>query len=94
MSSVRFQLDRKAAGEQILRGNKQLQDIQSRAFNSILMVVAAQFVQQFGFDGSFQLTGFTTDRSSVKISAADARTNAALKTQPGWMDQFTNNIVI
>jgi len=94
MSTVRFTLDNSEAGKQILRGNSSLQQMQNTAFNGLLGTVTAQFFQQFGFEGKFEVVGFTTDRSSVKIQASDKRTAGALKSQPGWLATFSDNIVI
>lgn len=94
MSNTRFTLNTKQAGDQLLRNNSRMQTIQDGAMNVVLGAVQAQFFQDFGVEGSFQVIGFTTDRSSVKIQAADKRTGGLLKTMPGWLDQFTNNIVI
>lgn len=94
MSSVRFELNTSEAGKQILRGNSKIESMENSAFNSLIGIVSAQFFQQFGTEGVFEVVGFTTDRSSVKIQAADKKTAGLLKSQPGWLAQFTDNIVI
>lgn len=94
ISNVWFKLDRKSAGNQLLKQNAQLNQIQNSAFNGLLATVTAQFFQQFGFEGNFEVIGFTTDRSSVKIQASDKRTAGALKSQPGWLATFSDNVVI
>jgi hypothetical protein len=92
-SDIRFELD-KAGGAEVLRKNTVLQSLQLNAMEDILINIKAQFFQTFGLQGNFKLVEFTTDRSSVKISAADARTATVLKKHPRWLDTFTNNITI
>ena len=71
------------------------QDIMMKKLNQI----QAEFLQQFGFEGKFDISSTTTSgifkrgtlhggRTSWKIRAADAKTNAALKRQPGWLAKF------
>lgn len=93
-STSRFALDRKAAGDQLIRGNEKMQSIQTGAMSSLLATVTAQFFQEFGFEGSFTLKEYSTDRFNVKLAAGDKRTAGALKASPGWLNQFVDNIVI
>ena len=64
------------------------------AMAGIIGTIRSQFFQQFGFEGKFEMEFFTTDRSSVKITAADARTAKTLQSYPKWMAQFLDNIVV
>lgn len=91
MSDVKFTINI-AGGADILKNNQALQSLQSEAMERILGVIEAQFFQTFGADGHFQIVDFTTDRSSVKIQAADAGTGAILKANPRWLDQFIDNM--
>lgn len=62
--------------------------------------VRASFLQEFGFEGKFKLEQHSTSgsthsknrwhagRTSWRICADDARTTAALKRQPGWLERF------
>ena len=62
--------------------------------------IEARFLQEFGFKGNFELKAITTSgvfrsgrslhggRTSWRIAAADKRTGAVLKRQPGWLGKF------
>lgn len=57
--------------------------------------IQAEFLQHFGFAGKFEVKGFKTSggrggrsRVAFKVHAVDARTNAALKKEPGWLAKF------
>lgn len=93
MNTVKFILNI-AGGADILKNNTALQSMEDAALNSVLGDIEAQFFQTFGVEGKFQVADFTTDRSSAKIQAADARTGAVLKANPRWLDQFTDNMKI
>lgn len=92
-SDIEFTLDR-SGGADILKNNNVLQEMQKSAMQEVLTNIEAQFFQTFGVQGTFKLTEFTTDRSSVKIGAADSKTAAVLKRSPGWLNTFINNITI
>lgn len=60
-----------------------------------LSQVRAEFLQTFGFNGSFEIDKFDTglynskrSRISFIIMPTDRRTMAALKKQPGWLGKF------
>lgn len=60
-----------------------------------LSQVRAEFLQTFGFNGSFEIDRFDTrlynskrSRISFIIMPTDKRTMAALKKQPGWLGKF------
>jgi hypothetical protein len=92
-SNISFTLDR-SGGAEILRNNTALQSMQKTAMDAVLINVTAQFFQTFGAEGRFEIVEFTTDRSSIKINAANAQTAAILKSAPKWLDTFINNITI
>ena len=92
-SNIVFKLDH-AGGAEILKDNNSLQLMMKTTMNEVLVNIEAQFFQTFGTEGRFELVEYTTDRSSVKIRASDARTAAILKTAPKWLDTFINNITI
>lgn len=64
------------------------QDIMMKKLNQI----QAEFLQRFGFAGKFELKKVDTrsrrSRTSFRVVAADARTTAALKREPGWLAHF------
>lgn len=92
MGKVTFKLDRDIAGNQLIRSNPAMIDLQITAINKVLSSATAQFFAEFGVHGKFQIVEFMTDRHSVKIEAADAKTAYVLKKHPGWMNQF--NIMV
>lgn len=92
-SNIEFILDQ-SGGSKILKGNSALQTMQLSAMEGILANIQAQFFQTFGVEGTFKIVEFTTDRSNVKIQAADAQTSAVLKRSPKWLNTFINNITI
>ena len=54
--------------------------------------VKAEFLQTFGFEGSFELKKVDTNsrrsRTTFRIVATNARTGAILKNNPGWLGKF------
>ena len=54
--------------------------------------VQAAFLQEFGFEGSFEVKKVDTQskrsRTTFRIVASDKRTGASLKRQPGWLGRF------
>lgn len=93
MGNVKFIVNI-SGGAEILKKNQALQSIQDEVMQSLLQIVEAQFFQEFGVPGSFTIVDFTTDRYSVKISAADANTSRILLANPKWLNQFMQNIKI
>ncbi len=89
-----FKLNRAGAKSAILVGNGKLQNLERTVAEQMLGNITAQFFQQFGVEGRFEVIGFTTDRSTYKVSAADRQTAAVLKKHPKWLDQFAQNITI
>lgn len=57
-----------------------------------LSQVRAEFLNTFGFAGSFEIKRVDTNsrrsRTTYRVVAADAKTTAALKKQPGWLAKF------
>lgn len=94
MTNVRFSLDRKEVGRQILKNNSQVQSIERQEMRGLIGIISAQFLQEFGYQGVFRVKEFYTDRFSVKIEPADAKTAALLKKSPGWLDKFIDNLVV
>ena len=74
--------------------------IEQQEIMNILSRVEASFLQEFGFKGKFEVKSITTSgvfkkgsslhggRTSWRIVAADAKTTAILKRQPGWLAKF------
>ena len=92
-NDITFKLDQSGVAE-ILKRNSDLQNLMSMAIEGTVSIVEAQFFQDFGVNGHFEVVGFTTDRSSYKIQASDKKTAYILKSKPKWLDQFTDNIKI
>jgi len=93
MKSVVFKLN-VAGGADILRNNPNIRQIEEEVFTAALSDISAKFFQTFGVEGSFELVEFTTDRTSSKIRASDARTATILRANPKWLDQFIVNMKI
>lgn len=76
---------------EIMKGNE-ISKMEQEIMTQKLSQVQAEFLQQFGFEGKFELKAVTTNsrrsRVTYRIVAANARTGAALKRQPGWLGQF------
>lgn len=57
-----------------------------------LSQVKAEFLQTFGFEGTFEIRRIDTNsrrsRTTYRIVAGDTKTTAALKRQPGWLAKF------
>lgn len=90
---INFTLNQ-AGGAEILKDNFRLQAMQKGIMDDALSSIRAQFFQTFGVKGEFEMVEFTTDRSTIKIRASDAKTAAILKRSPGWLNTFVNNITI
>ncbi len=99
--TVNFYLDLDGVREVIYKGDK-IKEVEKQTMERALSEVKAQFLQDFGFEGSFRLEfqyqkvgGKTASyvggavRPVYKISASDARTGAILKARPGWLAQFS-----
>lgn len=75
----------------IMKGHNMSQ-LEQQIMTQKLSQIEASFLQQFGFNGSFTLKAVTTNsrrgRVTYRIVAANARTTAALKRQPGWLAKF------
>jgi hypothetical protein len=94
MADVKFIHSQSGMSEVILKGNPKLQELQEAVFVRLLPIVQAQFFQQFGVEGNFEIAKFTTNRSNVAIQAADPTTRAVLQRNPGWLGKFTENLNI
>lgn len=57
-----------------------------------LSQIQAEFLQHFGFVGRFEVkrkeTRSRRSRVAYRVVAADGRTTAALKKEPGWLAKF------
>lgn len=75
----------------IMKG-PEISNMEQQIMMERLSRVKAEFLQTFGFEGSFAIESWDTkskrSRKAFKIHATDARTNAALKKQPGWLGKF------
>lgn len=75
----------------IMKGHK-ISKLEQEIMAQRLSQVKAEFFQQFGFEGQFELKAVTTrsrrSRITYRIVPSNARTTAALKRQPGWLGKF------
>lgn len=75
----------------IMKGHNMSQ-LEQQIMMQKLSQVQAAFLQQFGFNGSFEIKAVTTNsrrsRVTYRIATADARTTAVLKRKPGWLGKF------
>lgn len=75
----------------IMKG-PEISNLEQQIMMERLSRVKAEFLQTFGFEGEFAVVGWDThsprSRRAYKIQATNARTNAALKKQPGWLGKF------
>lgn len=92
MAEVEFLLDR-TGGAEILKGNDII-TVEHTVISSILATISSQFFHEFGFEGKFEVRDWTTTRAHTIICGADKRTTAALKTRPGWLATFMDNLKI
>lgn len=76
---------------QIMKGNG-ISKIEQDIMMQKLGLIKAEFLQTFGFEGSFEVKKVDTQsrrsRTSFRIVASNAKTAAALKRQPGWLARF------
>lgn len=84
--------------ESIMKSDK-ISSMEQNIMMNKLDQVRAAFLQEFGFEGNFEIKSVTTTgsfhtttwhggRTSYRIVAADSKTTAALKRQPRWLDKF------
>ena len=92
MAKARIWLNKREIGRDILMDNTKLQTLEQHAIQNALNQAEAQFMSQFGFPGKFEIKAFKTNRYNFKLVAADSRTGAVLKKNPGWLAQFVNNM--
>lgn len=76
---------------EIMKGHE-ISQLEQQMMAQKLSQIKAEFLQQFGFEGQFELKAVTTNsrrsRITYRIVSANARTTAALKRQPGWLGKF------
>lgn len=87
-------------GLQELMQSEKVSKIEQQEIMNRLSNIQASFLQRFGFEGKFEVKSVTTSkvirssgqfhggRTSWRIVAADARTTAVLKREPGWLAKF------
>lgn len=84
-----------AGVQDILNGDK-IASIEREVMESKLSEIQAQFLMDFGFEGSFMIEEHTsspnpkfgTTRTTFRIVASDVRTGAILKRHQGWLNKF------
>ena len=76
---------------EIMKGHE-ISQLEQQMMAQKLSQIKAEFLQQFGFEGQFELKAVTTNsrrsRITYRIVPVNARTTAALKRQPGWLGKF------
>lgn len=79
-------------GLRAIMKSPEMEKIEEDIMQQKLSQIQAEFLQTFGFQGSFGLRAVATNskrsRLSYRIVAEDAKTTAALKKQPGWLARF------
>lgn len=75
----------------IMKGEK-IAQMEQQIMMQKLGQVQAEFLQRFGFSGSFEIKKVDTNsrrsRTTFRIVANNARTTAVLKREPGWLAKF------
>ena len=83
-----------------LMQSNEISKIEQQEIMNKLSNIQASFLQKFGFEGKFEVKSKTTSgviksggqyhggRTSWRIVAADAKTNNALKREPGWLAKY------
>lgn len=75
----------------IMKG-KEISEMEQNMMMSRLNQIEAEFLQRFGFEGAFELkrvdTNSNRSRTTYRIVAANSRTTAVLKREPGWLGKF------
>ena len=78
-----------------LMQGQQITNLESETMERIKSEIAANFLQKFGTEGTFNIEMVQTPgnayhggRNSYRITAGDAKTTALLKKEPGWLAQF------
>ena len=76
---------------EIMKGPK-IANLEQQIMMERLSRIRAEFLQTFGFNGSFEIRKVDTQsrrsRTTFRIVATDSRTTAALKRQSGWLAKF------
>ena len=75
----------------IMKGHN-MASLEQEVMMKRLSQIKADFIQTFGFEGAFEIKAKTTNskrsRITYRIVAANSRTTAALKRQPGWLAKY------
>ena len=76
---------------EIMKGHE-ISNLEQDIMSKKLAQVKAEFLQQFGIEGQFELKAVTTNsrrsRVTYRIVTASPRTTAILKNHPGWLGKF------
>lgn len=87
-------------GLQELMQSEKISKMEQQIIMNKLSEIQASFLQKYGFEGRFEVKSVTTSgviksggqfhggRTSWRIVAADKKTTAALKREPGWLGKF------
>ena len=79
-------------GFRSLMKGPEIAKLEQEMMMSKLNEVQAAFLQEFGFQGSFEVQRVDTQskrsRTTYRIVASDKRTGATLKSNSGWLGKF------
>lgn len=90
MGEIKFWLDQAGVNDVILMKNAKVDSLEREIMMRTLDEVRAAFIQDFGFQGDFDISYEPTKlRSRFKIKATSPRTGAVLKANPGWLGRFS-----
>ena len=88
MGTVKIWLDSPEI-KNILKNNQSLQKTEKEYMDQVLNNVKAQILVEFGAEGNFIISKRDTgSRTAFSIRGNDARTNAILKANQGWLAKF------
>lgn len=93
--AISIWLDNKFVESKLLNGSS-IEGVEREIMEGRLAEIQGQFLMDFGIEGLFKVEGrvtapssrFGTHRTSFKISAADTKTAAILRRNPGWLAKF------
>lgn len=103
MKDFKFHLDQWGVQEVVYAQNTELTTLEKHTMEKALSEVKAAFIQEFGTEGNFEIKFqrvkiggkgaryVNGTRPVYKIVAADSKTGALLKRQPGWLARFSQN---
>lgn len=93
MSSIKIEYNEPGM-RQIMTGHG-ISQLEQQIMMQKCSQIRGEFLTHFGYAGKFEVKCWVTSggpgrryRLAFKVHAADARTTAALKKEPGWLAKF------